>query len=108
MDEIDGMNNGDKGGLNSLIKTYTWKKTKKQKSELSTMIPIVCIGNTKNDKKMKELMKVCFTIELKPPTKKQIVDIIQMTMHGLAKDTYDKITQYINFDLHKLQMCLSS
>ena len=107
MDEIDGMNNGDKGGLNSLIKLIRGKKTKKQKSELSTMIPIVCIGNTKNDKKMKELMKVCFTIELKPPTKKQIVDIIQMTMHGLAKDTYDKITQYINFDLHKLQMCIS-
>ena len=33
MDEIDGMNNGDKGGINSLIKLIRPKKTKKQKSE---------------------------------------------------------------------------
>ena len=30
MDEIDGMNNGDKGGINSLIKLIRPKKTKKQ------------------------------------------------------------------------------
>ena len=29
MDEIDGMNNGDKGGINSLIKLIRPKKTKK-------------------------------------------------------------------------------
>ena len=32
MDEIDGMNNGDKGGINSLIKLIRPKKTRKQKS----------------------------------------------------------------------------
>ena len=32
MDEIDGMNNGDKGGINSLIKLIRPKKTKKQLS----------------------------------------------------------------------------
>ena len=31
MDEIDGMNNGDKGGINSLIKLNTSKKNKKTK-----------------------------------------------------------------------------
>jgi Cdc6-like AAA superfamily ATPase len=31
MDEIDGMNNGDKGGITSLIKLIRQKKTKKQK-----------------------------------------------------------------------------
>ena len=30
MDEIDGMNSGDKGGINSLIKIIRQKKTKKQ------------------------------------------------------------------------------
>ena len=34
MDEIDGMNNGDKGGINSLIKLIRPKKTKKQKEKL--------------------------------------------------------------------------
>ena len=45
MDEIDGMNSGDKGGINSLIKLIRPKKTKKQKKEDITMIPIICIGN---------------------------------------------------------------
>ena len=45
MDEIDGMNNGDKGGINTLIKLIRPKKTKKQKLEETTVNPIICIGN---------------------------------------------------------------
>ena len=45
MDEIDGMNNGDKGGINSLIKLIRQKKTKKQKLEETTYNPIICIGS---------------------------------------------------------------
>ena len=30
MDDIDGMNSGDKGGINTLIKLIRHKKTKKQ------------------------------------------------------------------------------
>ena len=56
MDEIDGMNSGDKGGINALIKLIRPKKTKKQKKENTTMIPIICIGNYHIDKKIKELM----------------------------------------------------
>ena len=59
MDEIDGMNNGDKGGINSLIKIIRPKKTKKQRLEETTLNPIICIGNYHIDKKIKELMKVC-------------------------------------------------
>ena len=55
MDEIDGMNNGDKGGINSLIKLIRPKKTKKQKIEDSTFSPIICISNYHIDKKIKEL-----------------------------------------------------
>ena len=40
MDEIDGMNNGDKGGINSLIKVIRPKKTRKQKLEEISFIPI--------------------------------------------------------------------
>ena len=35
------------------------------------MIPIICIGNQHIDKKIKEIMKVCVTIELKTPTNEQ-------------------------------------
>ena len=53
MDEIDGMNNGDKGGINQLIKLIRPKKTKKQKMEDITLNPIICIGNYHVDKKNK-------------------------------------------------------
>ena len=53
MDELDGMNNGDKGGITSLIKLIRPKKTKKQKQEEITMNPIICIGNYHIDKKLK-------------------------------------------------------
>jgi replication factor C subunit 1 len=72
MDEIDGMNGGDKGGISSLIKLIRQKKTKKQRLENTTNNPIICIGNYFMDKKMKELMKVCNVFELKTPTKPQI------------------------------------
>ena len=58
MDEIDGMNNGDKGGINQLIKLIRPKKTKKQKLEEITLNPIICIGNYHIDKKIKELMRL--------------------------------------------------
>ena len=48
MDEIDGMNNGDKGGINSLIKLIRQKKTQKQKLENMTLNPIICILIIKN------------------------------------------------------------
>lgn len=64
MDEVDHMNIGDKGGINSLIKLIRPKKTKRQKEENITHIPIICIGNTSHEKKLKELIKYCVSIEL--------------------------------------------
>lgn len=78
MDEIECMNNGDKGGINSLIKLIRPKKTKKQKLEQMTYIPIICIGNTTYDKKMKELMKCCFVVELKPPSLPQLKELMDL------------------------------
>jgi len=52
MDEIDGMNNGDKGGINSLIKIVRPKKTKRQKNEEMKSRPVICIGNYYIDKKI--------------------------------------------------------
>ena len=70
MDEIDAMNSGDKSGINSLIKLIRPKKTKKQKMEEVTFNPIICIGNYQINKKIKELIKVCHTFELKTPTRR--------------------------------------
>lgn len=104
MDEIDGMNNGDKGGLTSLIKLIRQKKTKKQKSENSTTNPIICIGNYCMDKKIKELMKVCNVFELKTPTTAQIERMIEPKFEPSLKT---KILKYIQGDMRKLEFILN-
>ena len=102
MDEIDGMNSGDKGGINSLIKLIRPKKTKKQKKENSTMIPIICIGNQHVDKKIKEIMKVCVNIELQTPTNEQIEQIINILMYTLDSKLINSLSEFIQGDLRKL------
>jgi DNA polymerase III delta prime subunit len=102
MDEIDGMNNGDKGGINTLIKLIRPKKTKKQKLEEVTVNPIICIGNYKVDKKIKELMKVCNTIELKTPNASQITSIVNSLLPKLDEEIRMKIINFVQGDLRKL------
>jgi len=104
MDEIDGMNNGDKGGINSLIKIIRPKKTKKQKLEQIAYIPIICIGDYHIDKKINELIKVCDTFLFSTPTNIQIKNIINLIMPKIYTDTKlcTKIINYIQNDLRKL------
>ena len=102
MDEIDGMNNGDKGGINALIKIIRPKKTKKQRLEEITLNPIICIGNYHIDKKIKELMKVCNIIELKSPTKVQMNNIINIMLPILDDNIKNSINTFIQGDLRKL------
>tara|TARA_B100001093_G_scaffold83901_1_gene75443 strand:+ start:26424 stop:27707 length:1284 start_codon:yes stop_codon:yes gene_type:complete len=102
MDEIDGMNSGDKGGINALIKLIRPKKTKKQKKEDITMNPIICIGNYHIDKKIKEMMKTCDIIELKTPTKNEIKNIVKLLMPNLDDSLIKNIVKLINGDLRKL------
>ena len=102
MDEIDGMNNGDKGGINSLIKIIRPKKTKKQRLEEITMNPIICIGNYHIDKKIKELMKVCNVIELKPPTKIQMNNILNIMIPTIDESMRTNIIHFIQGDLRKM------
>ncbi len=103
MDEIDGMNNGDKGGINSLIKQIRPKKTKKQKEEDTTNTPIICISNYHVDKKIKELMKVCNVFELKTPTDQQINKIIKSCMPNIDDTLNINIKEFIKSDLRKLR-----
>jgi DNA polymerase III delta prime subunit len=102
MDEIDGMNNGDKGGINTLIKLIRPKKTKKQKLEEVTINPIICIGNYRVDKKIKELMKVCNTIELKTPTSLQMDEIVQKILPDLEANIRNNMIGFVQGDLRKL------
>ena len=104
MDEIDGMNNGDKGGINSLIKIIRPKKTKKQKLEEMSNIPIICIGNNYIDKKINELIKICEVFVIDNPLDKEICNIINITMPFLSNDKHivKVLVNYIQNDLRKL------
>jgi len=102
MDELDGMNNGDKGGITSLIKLIRPKKTKKQKLEEVTMNPIICIGNYHIDKKIKELMKVCYVYELKTPTVTQMSNIIDMKLPAIDAVMRKNIITFVQGNLRKL------
>jgi len=98
MDETEGMNSGDKGGITSLIKLIRQKKTKKQKMENITLNPIICIGNYFQDKKMKELMKVCHVFEIKKPTDEEI-----SAMVCIPPNLKEKVMSYIQGDLRKME-----
>jgi replication-associated recombination protein RarA len=102
MDEIDGMNNGDKGGITALIKLIRQKKTKKQKAEDMTLNPIICIGNYGVDKKIRELMKVCNVFELKTPTPIQMNTILTAMLPTLSDQFKTKLVKYIQGDMRKL------
>lgn len=102
MDEIDGMNNGDKGGINSLIKLIRPKKTKKQKLEEISCNPIICISNYHIDKKITELMNVCNTFEIKTPTNNQINNMISVSLPEIScNNVINDIASYIDGDLRK-------
>ncbi len=105
MDEIDGMNSGDKGGINSLIKLIRPKKTKKQKLEEISYNPIICISNYHIDKKINELMRVCQSFEIKTPTDKQIINLLKLLLpkNYLEEKLIENITNYIQGDLRKLE-----
>lgn len=104
MDEIDGMNNGDKGGINTLIKLMRPKKTKKQRLEDVTMNPIVCIGNHHVDKKIRELMKVCVTFEIPIPTLDQVSVIVKSVLHSHDLTLHKNVARFIQGDLRKISI----
>ena len=81
MDDIESMNSGDKGGINALAKLIRPKKTKRQKKELRTINPIICISTNNIDKKIKEIMKVCHVIHLPTPTPNEMKNVYEK-MHG--------------------------
>jgi SpoVK/Ycf46/Vps4 family AAA+-type ATPase len=109
MDEIDGMNSGDKGGINSLIKLIRPKKTKKQKLEEISYNPIICISNYHIDKKINELMRVCESFEIPTPMDEQIIMLIKKILPKISNNNVllNNLTHYIQGDLRKLDNILN-
>ena len=92
-DDIDNMNCGDKNGLISLTKIIREKKTKRQKQELYTNIPVICINNNSQDKKILELMKTSYNFKLKSPSSDDMLNILNILTPKIFK--YDENTNNI-------------
>ena len=111
MDEIDGMNRNDQGGLSALSKLIRHKKMKKHKKENTSAHPIFCISNYYTDKKIRDLMKVCHTFELKEPTDEQMETLLlrlcpPQYQSYITSDYRINIIQYTKNDIRKLsQLC---
>jgi hypothetical protein len=67
------------------------------------MVPIIAIGNYHIDKKIKELMKVCHTIELKTPTGPQMKNLVHLLMPKLDMSLTDNLVAFFQGDLRKLK-----
>lgn len=106
MDDINHMNQTDKFGLNILIKMLRTKKTRKQKGEITTNIPVICIGNKGSDKKLKDLAKGCVNVNLLPPCREEIGEIISKTFptmsNGDGEEVKEILLKAIGADLRKL------
>ena len=101
MDDIECMNNGDKGGINSLIKLVRPKKNKKQKGDPTTLTPVVCIGAPRSDKKMKELMKCCLVIKIPEPSRFDMLKACEMYL-PTKPHLHETVATYAEYDYKKL------
>lgn len=59
MDEVDGMSNGDRGGLQELVSLL------KKKDYIN---PVICISNTNSEKKLAELRKISECVQFRRPS----------------------------------------
>lgn len=109
MDDIETMNTGDKGGINALSKLIRPKKTKKQRKEMKTTNPIICICNNLIDKKIKEIMKVCHVFELQPPKINQMLHIFKTVNNKNTITKHDEFyIQEMRGDLRKLNLYINN
>ena len=65
LDEIDGLSNSEKGGLNELL---SYLKTNECKSGR----PVILISNTLDSRVLQQIAKLCLTFEVGGPTREKI------------------------------------
>ena len=129
MDEVDGMNSGDRGGLTELIiaikeiKKYMseWiermtkgqkknEKIKIKKKQQLKISPIINISNVSADKKLIDLKKNSVEIALQKPTKVSLeqtcLQVMDQEDMSITRDALDSLIEYSQQDYRKLLMLL--
>ena len=96
MDEVDGMSAGDKGGMAELIQFInpnrgkrSVKKEDRELVENRWIPPIICICNSRYDKKILNLKKDCLEIVFQKPLTSDLIQVI------------DRITKAENFQIEE-------
>jgi hypothetical protein len=107
IDDTDSLSISDKPSLTTLIKLVRPKKTKKQQTEPFNSVPIIFVGNMQIDKNIKDLINVCNTFEIHPPTREQMTFIVRDIFPEITISTTDcnELVDYIGEDLSRL--CLT-
>lgn len=103
VDEIENMNNGDKTGITSLIKCLKIKKNKR--NDIKNINPIICIGSTNSEKKIKELLDVCKIVTIDNPTNTIIESILTkyIDYHYIReKRQLNKLINIVGNNLHRV------
>lgn len=101
VDEIENMNNGDKTGISLLIKSLKIKRSKKKNEE--NINPVICIGNTNSEKKIKELMDACYLIQFESRSDSEIKQILVEKLL-ITDSLLNHTTRQIGNNLHRLQV----
>ncbi len=106
IDDTDSLSISDKTSLTTLIKLVRPKKTKKQQTEPFNSVPIIFVGNMQIDKNIKDLINVCNTFELHPPTREQMTFIVRNVFPEITISTTEcnELVDYIGEDLSRLSL----
>jgi len=67
LDEIDGLSNGEKGGLSELLAYLKSAECKQGR-------PLILISNTLDSRVLQQIAKLCLTFKVGPPAKEKIFD----------------------------------
>ena len=93
--------NSDNTKISQLIKMVRPKRTKKQlKNDDMINVPVICISGRCHNKKITELMKVSYVVEMTTP--KQTVYRNILKMNGLASNHLD-----IHLNMHVVDKCIT-
>ena len=105
LDNLNNMINKEKSSITTLVKILRAKKTKRQKKETISDIPIICINNTNVDKKVKELMRVCWTFCVDPPTESSLLEVLSINnVYNLNETEMQEICKKANRNFRNMDL----